>query len=93
MTDEFNAIDLLAFLLALSITPFLFIIEVYPVFVGVLHCSIEQHILQMFDWIEIWGVPKPSEHLNVVVLLKPFLNYFMFYDSIELPNGCSDSVI
>ena len=33
----------------------------------------------MLNWIEIWGMWRPSKHLKlVVVLLKPFLNHFLF---------------
>uniref|UniRef100_A0AAQ5X068 Uncharacterized protein n=1 Tax=Amphiprion ocellaris TaxID=80972 RepID=A0AAQ5X068_AMPOC len=32
-----------------------------------------QHIPQMLDWIEIWGIWTPSQHLRLVVLLEPFL--------------------
>uniref|UniRef100_A0A3Q1G7M3 ATP-binding cassette, sub-family C (CFTR/MRP), member 12 n=1 Tax=Acanthochromis polyacanthus TaxID=80966 RepID=A0A3Q1G7M3_9TELE len=36
-----------------------------------------QHISQMLDWIEIWGIWRPSQHLKlVVVFFKPFLNHF-----------------
>ena len=36
-----------------------------------------QHIPQMLDWIEIWGIWRPNQHLELVVLfLKPFLNHF-----------------
>lgn len=33
---------------------------------------------QMPDWIEIWETWRPSQHLELVlVLLKPFLNHFL----------------
>ena len=35
-----------------------------------------QHISQMLDWTEIWGIWRPIQHLKLVVLLlKPFLNH------------------
>ncbi|XP_053093745.1 carcinoembryonic antigen-related cell adhesion molecule 1 isoform X2 [Pangasianodon hypophthalmus] len=34
-----------------------------------------QHIPQMIDWIEIWGIWRPSQHLELLVMfLEPFLN-------------------
>jgi len=43
-------------------------------------CKVEsnllvQHIPQMLNWIEIWGIRRPSQHLELFIMfLKPFLN-------------------
>lgn len=39
-----------------------------------------QHIPQILDCNEIWGIWRPTERLKLVVmLLKPFLNHFCFF--------------
>lgn len=41
--------------------------------------SFVQHIPQMPDWIETWGIQRSSQHLKlIVVLFKPLLNHFCF---------------
>ncbi|KAK3563582.1 hypothetical protein QTP86_030933 [Hemibagrus guttatus] len=46
---------------------------------GTHHPLVSEHIPQMLDWIEIWGIWRPSQLLKlVVVVIKPFLNHFCF---------------
>ncbi|KAK3535361.1 hypothetical protein QTP70_010077 [Hemibagrus guttatus] len=41
-------------------------------------CKLRGRAFRNFDWIEIWGILRPSQHLKLVVLIKPFLNHFCF---------------
>lgn len=35
------------------------------------------HMPQTLDWIKIWGIQRPSQHLKLVIVsLKSFLNHF-----------------